>query len=447
MREEDGTQLGRRDFLVQGGLALGAGALLGTLGRAEARAGEPAAGAVAASATKTPATWADVRAQFALAPELAHMSAFFLVSHPAVVREALETHRRGLDANPYEYIESGIARFETDVRAAATAYTGAAPDDFAMTDSTSLGLGIVYGGVRMRAGQEILGTTHDHIATTSSCQMRARRSGVGYRQVSLYDNPADAKIATIVERLVREVRPETRVVGITWVHSGTGVKLPIRAIADALAKVNVGRAPADRALLVVDGVHGFGIEDVALPELGSDVFVAGCHKWILGPRGTGLVQGRPEIWAEIDASLPTMDPLWRTGPRATLPATAWLTPGGFHSFEHRWALEPAFRFLLALGKARVADRIHALNRHVRTELAKMKRVTLVTPASDELAAGITCFSVAGLAPGEVVARLKTKQIVASVTPSFYRPTYVRLAASLVTLEPDVDRSLAAVRAL
>jgi hypothetical protein len=46
-----------------------------------------------------------------------------------------------------------------------------------------------------------------------------------------------------------------------------------------------------------------------------------------------------------------------------------------------------------------------------------------------------------------VARLQAKGVVASVTPGFYRPAYTRLAASLATLEPDVERALAAVRAL
>jgi len=55
----------------------------------------------------------------------------------------------------------------------------------------------------------------------------------------------------------------------------------------------------------------------------------------------------------------------------------------------------------------VAERIHTLNRHVRAELAKMPRVKVVTPQSDELSSGITCFSVEGLSPAETVARLKT----------------------------------------
>jgi isopenicillin-N epimerase len=433
------ADIGRREFLVQSGLAVGASAVLGSLRSGVARAGA-AAGAI-------PAGWADVRAQFALAPGLAHMAAFFFVSHPRVVREALETHRRGLDANPFDYVEDNIARLETAVRAAAADYTGAGPDDLALTDSTTAGLGIVYGGIHLRPDQEILSTTHDHIVTTTACELRARRSGVKFRRVPLYEDPARASVAAIVQALVQAVRPETRVVAVTWVHSGTGVKLPIRAMADALARVNAGRAPADRALLCVDGVHGFGIEDENLPDLGCDVFIAGCHKWILGPRGTGLVWARPEIWGQIDAMTPSVDTMWRKVPPESIPAAALLSPGGFHSFEHRWALEPAFRLHLSLGKARVAERIHTLNRHVRSELARMPRVRVVTPQSGELSSGITCLSVDGSSAADTVARLKAKGVVATVTPGFYRPAYVRLAASLVTLEPDVDRTLAAVSTL
>src|SRR5262249_37846709 len=234
-------------------------------------------------------------------------------------------------------------------------------------------------------------------------------------------------------------------VGVRWVHGGTGVKLPIRALADALARVNAGRAPDDRALLCVDGVHGFGIEDVRLTDLGCDFFVAGCHKWIFGPRGTGLVWGRPEAWHATQPTIPSMDLMWRSGP--TIPDGATMPPGGFHSFEHRWALEHAFRFHLALGKPRVAARIHDLNRHIRQELAKMPKVRVVTPQPDELSAGITCFAVEGLEPHEVVERVRKQNVVASVTPGFYNPPYARLAAGLINLESDVDRAIAAVRAL
>ena len=76
------------------------------------------------------------------------------------------------------------------------------------------------------------------------------------------------------------ITPATRVLALTWVHSSTGLKLPLRAITDAVRRINAGRDEAGRVLVCVDGVHGFGIEDVVLSDLGCDFFMAGCHKWL-----------------------------------------------------------------------------------------------------------------------------------------------------------------------
>ena len=434
----------RREFLIGTGAAVGAAALAAC----ERRERKPvASSSVAEPARAADGSWAAVKAEFGLAPGLAHMAGFFLASHPRVVREAIDKHRRGLDENPLEYLEHHVVERETGVRAAAAEYMGVAADELAMTDSTTMGLGVVYGGLRLQPGQEILSTTHDHIVTTLACSQRAQRTGAPFRQAPLYDDPARAETGAIVDRLAAALRPETRVAAITWVHSGTGVKLPVRAIADRLASVNAKRAEADRVLLVVDGVHGFGIEDVEIGALGCDVFVAGCHKWIFGPRGTGLVWARPDGWAATAPTIPSMDPLWRSGPPEKMPAAAFMTPGGFHSFEHRWALDTAFRFHLGLGKPRVAARIHALNRHMKQELARMPHVKVMTPLADELSAGIVCFTVDGLAPAEVVSRLRKAGVLATVTPPFYTPAYARLAAGLINLESDVDQAVAAVRAL
>ena len=121
-------------------------------------------------------------------------------------------------------------------------------------------------------------------------------TGAPYRKVQLYAAPETATEDEIVSNLVKGVGPRTRAVAVTWVHSSTGVKLPIRRMADALAGLNKRRAEADRVLLCVDGVHGFGVESETMADLGCDFFVAGCHKWIFGPRGTGLVWGRADAW-------------------------------------------------------------------------------------------------------------------------------------------------------
>jgi hypothetical protein len=42
--------------------------------------------------------------------------------------------------------------------------------------------------------------------------------------------------------------------------------------------------------------------------------------------------------------IPGNDHLWGHRPEDQLSPAAWMTPGGFHAFEHRWALTEAFRF-------------------------------------------------------------------------------------------------------
>jgi len=430
----------RRDFLL-GGIAVGAGAL--TLTRC---GGAPVP--VEPAADPPPAAgWPAIRGEFALDPGLVHMAGFFIASHPRAVRDAIEAHRRGLDANPYRYIEDNVARLETETRRAASSYLGVQPDELAMTDSTTMGLGTFYGGLVLREGHELLTTTHDHIVTHLALEQRATRGGHAVRKVALYDDPARADATQIAERLAAAITAKTRIVAVTWVHSGTGVKLPIAALAEVVARANRGRAEADRALLVVDGVHGLGVEDVTLDALGCDAFISGCHKWIFGPRGTGLMWARPHAWAATSPTIPSMDPMWRKGAPQAMPAAAFMTPGGFHSFDHRWSLAPAFELHRRIGKPQVAARIHELNRRGKEALAKLPRVKVHTPMSDELSAGIICFDVDGLTPDQVVERLWAAKIVASRTPGFYVPAHARLAPSLLTLEADVDRAVAAVAAL
>src|SRR5205823_6716832 len=86
---------------------------------------------------------------------------------------------------------------------------------------------------------------------------------------------------------------------------------------------------------------------------GVDMYAAGCHKWSFGPRGTGVLFAIPAGWAVSTPSIPSFDRIWRR----EMPKAGEMTPGGFHSFEHRWALADAFRFHGGIGKARIAKRI------------------------------------------------------------------------------------------
>jgi selenocysteine lyase/cysteine desulfurase len=400
------------------------------LSRRELLAGAAAAGVVAGCGGSKPAAfdpgdWASVRAQYGLARGLRHFDAFVLSAHPRPVREAIERHRRGLDADPAGYLHAHEAELDARVAEAAGRYLGVSPADLAFTDSTTMGLGLVYGGIQLRG--EPVATEHDFYSTHESLALRFR----DVRRIRLYDDPATATVSGMVEAAQRGVGSGTGLLALTWVHSGTGVKVPVREITDAVRHRQM--------LVVVDGVHGLAADDLEIRIEALDVLVAGCHKWLGGPRGTGLVWS-VKGWDSLRPVIPSFHPSG-VGPDAA----TW-TPGGYHTFEHRWALAEAFDFHARLGRTRVAERIRSLATRLKEGLAEIPRVRLITPLSPEVSAGIVCFEVAGLDPAAAVDRLRREQrIAASVTP--YAERYVRLGTGLWVDEADVDAAVGAVARL
>ena len=432
----------RREFMVRPA-ALAATALL-------------PCGLLAAVAAETPALpdlsdWDKVRAQFALDPTYLHFASFFIASHPAPVAEAIEAYRRAMDRNPFLVIEHGM--FEGDehnvplqVQREIAAYLGGRAEDVCLTRSTTEGLALVYHGLPLQPGDEVLCTIHDHYSHHESARLATERAGASLRKIVLFEDASAATTDSIIDRLLKGIGPKTRVVGLTWVHSSSGIRLPIREIAAAL---RARKGPP--VLLVIDGVHGLGAADEEIATVGCDYFCAGTHKWMFGPRGTGLVWANADNWARLRPTVPNFSELesydaWaqdRT-PKGANNASR-MTPGGFHAFEHQWATAAAFRMHQRMGRARVAARIRSLNDQLKAGLAQNPKVKMHTPISGDLSAGLVSFEVDGIAPADVVKRLLAKRIIASTSP--YAITYARLAPSLVNTPEEVDRAIRAVREL
>ena len=434
------VKMGRRGFL--GALAAAGGALL---------SGD--AGAQGATANLVPGPnmpWQDFRKLFALRPDRIHMAGMVLTSHPAPVARAIEMHRNELQRDPVRYLDEKRWHFEGEVSKAAAHYLNVAPDDVALTDSTSMGTSFLYTGMQLKPGEEILTTTHDHFSTEMALAECATRTGCTVRRISMFRDPAAATESGIVDSLRNAITPKTRVMAVTWVHSSTGVKIPVRKIGDIIEEANRKRSDADRIYYCVDGVHALGIEDFTIPDLNCDFWIAGTHKWLFGPRGTGVMWGKAESWKITRPTIHTWDLASLHAWIGSIPETPvgggrMMTRGGYHSFEHQWALADAFKLHEQLGKRRVQDRIHVLNRRLKEGLRKINTVRLFTPMSEQLSSGITCFMVGSVPAQTVVDKLFERKIVGSVTP--YKASYARLTPGLMNSEAEVDKALEAVRAI
>jgi isopenicillin-N epimerase len=75
----------------------------------------------------------------------------------------------------------------------------------------------------------------------------------------------------------------------------------------------------------------------------------------------------------------------------------------------------------------------------------MPHVTLHTPISDDLSAGIVAFEVRGMSSKDARKALLERRILATVAP--YQSALLRFTPGIINTPEDVEAGLAAVRAL
>jgi hypothetical protein len=129
------TELSRRDLVARTGLAAAAAVL--------------ARPAIAESATDL-RDWRAVRAQFELDPTRIHLASLLLAAQPRPVRQAIERHRRRLDRDAVRYLDTNGGRLAGDAREAAARFLDVPAEEIALTDSTTMGLGLLYTRLALR---------------------------------------------------------------------------------------------------------------------------------------------------------------------------------------------------------------------------------------------------------------------------------------------------------
>ncbi|MDH1931122.1 aminotransferase class V-fold PLP-dependent enzyme [Pseudomonas sp. GD03696] len=421
----------RRNFLKRAGLLAAGLPLAGhLLPGAEAATPIPSAGN---------RRWADFRRLFELDPNYAHFANFLITSHPRPVREAIEALRARFDRHPALMVDWDAQsewKHEAEVRQWAARYLEVAPRQIALTGSTTEGLGLIYGGIKLAPGQEILTTVHEHSAARQTMNYRSARDGNPVRRLRLFEQPWQVSTDQVLGTLRAAISPQTRVLGMTWLHSGSGVKLPVGEIGALVREINQNRDERDHILYVIDGVHGLGVEDMRFADLNCDYFISGTHKWMFGPRGTGIICAASSALGQLQPSIATFS---ENEDFATI-----MSPGGYHAFEHRWALGKAFELHLQTGKAAVQARIHALNDYLKQQLESLPAIELVTPRSSTHSAGFTFFRGKGQDADELARYLTSQRIIVDAVSRDAGPV-VRTAPGLLNTEAEIDRLVEVLR--
>jgi isopenicillin-N epimerase len=274
--------------------------------------------------------------------------------------------RAQMEAEPVRFLSRELEGRLDVARAALGAFVGADPDDLAFIGNATGGVNAVLRSLRLAAGDELLTTDHAYAACRNTLDYVASVSGA---RVTVATIPFPvASPDAIVDTVLAQVTPRTRVALLDHVTSPTGLILPIERLVAELARRSVES--------LVDGAHAPGMVPLDLTALGAAYYSANCHKWLCTPKGSAFLwvrrdrqagvhpltishgakgerAGRSRFRLEFDWT-GTQDPTaWLTVPKA-LEYLGALVPGGWPALMARnraLALEARRMLCEAVGTA------------------------------------------------------------------------------------------------
>jgi isopenicillin-N epimerase len=193
-------------------------------------------------------------------------------------------------------------------------FLGSRPEDMVFVPNVTVGVNAVLGSIPLAPGDEILITDLAYGAVRTTARVVCERSGATLKTVAIAYPVRDS--GDVVESVVNAITPATTLAIVDHVTAQTALVLPVASIARECRARGVA--------VLVDGAHAPGSRHVDIRALGVDWYSANLHKWMLTPRGCGILWAAPERQSVLHS-----------------PIVSWGRDRGFlHEFEHTPTFDP-----------------------------------------------------------------------------------------------------------
>jgi len=193
------------------------------------------------------------------------------------VREAIDAYvaeRHGAKPDaPIENFES-FQPLMAETKERAAEVLGTDPGRVEFVPNTSMGLNVLARGLDWQAGDRIA-VPNGAFPTNVYPFLNLEDQGV---QVDLV--PTEEGTYT-VEDVAATLRPETRLVSVSWVHFLSGFRADLEALGALCNEHDV--------LFCVDAIQGLGALQIDVEAAGIDFLATGGHKWLMAAQGVGLL--------------------------------------------------------------------------------------------------------------------------------------------------------------
>ena len=224
-------------------------------------------------------------ALWSLDPAVSYLNHGSFGACPVAVLGKQAALRAELEREPVDFLWRALPARLAAARAALGAFTGANPDDLALVPNATTGVNAVLRSLDLRAGDELLTTSHVYPACRKAMEFVASRAGARV-VVAAVPFPVAGE-DDVVAPVLAAVTPRTRLALLDHVTSPTAIVLPVERLVAALRERGVET--------LVDGAHAPGMVSVDLDHLGAAFYTGNAHKWLCAPKGAAFLHVRRDL--------------------------------------------------------------------------------------------------------------------------------------------------------
>ncbi len=226
----------------------------------------------------------DLRARFALDPDVAFLNHGSFGACPREVLRVQEELRARMERQPVRFLARELPALLDDARVPLAAFVGTAPERLAFVHNATAAVNAVLRWLPLSPGDELL--TTDHVYNACNNVLREAASAAGARVVTArvpFPLPDDD---AVVDAVLAAVTPRTRLCLLDAVTSPTALVFPVARLVRVLRERGVET--------LVDAAHAPGQVPLDVDAIGAAWLTGNCHKWMFAPKGAGFLAVRAD---------------------------------------------------------------------------------------------------------------------------------------------------------
>lgn len=305
-------------------------------------------------------------------------------------------------------------------RTVAARFLGCDVSEIVVTNSTTSGMNAVAQGLRLAAGDRILITDQEHSGGLHCWKYFEKYYGAKIDTVAIRRGEFNSD--AIVEKFKSSIDNRTKLISLSHVFSSTGLRMPVAEIS-ALARAN-------GILCIVDGAQAAGAIKVNVKELGCHAYATSGHKWLMGPKGTGLLYISKDAQAAIRPI--QFDESYNT----------YNNGNGVVNLPCILGLAKAIEHLESIGMNKVEEHNLSLRNRLFDKLQNVTNMQVVSPPAGQLASPMITLLLADKFKRQAFVKMlldKHKISIRATHPEFGF-NGIRFSMHAFNTEKEVDRA-------